>query len=237
MLRFLPIFLAVLLMLPARADEPLVVKIANADIKIPLPAGMVDMPKDPETTKALADLTPPDQVLLRACIEAAAVDPTKPQDPSANIMHADVFELKEVQQDIYSGDFIDLVGKIADTAVHGVLESANSSFDFEETQKRLADFQKDTGIAMQPDGALYSLGMVSRSGGCVSFMTAQYVTVVVAGKPQREKCLTVQGYLLLNNKLVLVLTSLQGPTLLRSDILPLKHAAEKFQIALQVLNP
>jgi hypothetical protein len=117
-----------------------------------------------------------------------------------------------------------------------VLESANSSFDFEETQKRLADFQKDTGIAMQPDGALYSLGMVSRSGGCVSFMTAQYVTVIEGGKPVREKCLTVQGYLLLNNKVVLVLTTLNGPAILSSDILPLKHAAEKFQIALQVLN-
>ena len=235
MLRFLPIFLAVLLMQPARADQLLTVKIANADIKIPLPSGMVDVP--PEQAKVVNDLTPDDCELLRACIGADVIDRTKPRAPSANQMEARVYSLKDVHEDIYSGDFIDFVGHVAHDAIHSVLLSANSSFDYEETQKRLDAFQKDTGIAMQPDGALYSLGMVSRSGGCVSFMTAQYVTVIEDGKPVREKCLTVEGYLLLNNKVVLVLTMLQGPTLLRSDILPLKHAAEKFQIALQVLNP
>jgi len=232
--RFLPLFLAVLLTLPARADEPLAVKIANTEIKIPLPAGMVDVP--PEDAKEVNDLTPTDCELLRACVEADALDRTKPHDPTANFMDACVYSLKDVHEDVYSGDFIDFVGRVSNDAVHGVLRSATSSFDFEETQKRLDAFQKDTGIAMQPDGALYSLGMVSRSGGCVSFMTAHYVTVVQDGKSTREKCLTVEGYLLLNNKVVVVLTTLQGPTLLNSDILPLKHAAEKFQIALQEIN-
>jgi hypothetical protein len=234
MLRSLPVILAVLLMLPVRADEPLTVKIANADIKIPLPVGMVDYPV--EDAKAVNDMTPTDCELLRACIEADVLDRTKPHDPSANVMDACVYSLKDVHEDIYSGDFIDFVSRTSNVAVHGVLRSANSSFDFEEMQKRLDAFQKDTGIAMQPDGALYSLGMVSRSGGCVSFMTARYVTVVQDGKPVREKCLTVEGYLLLNNKVVVVLTTLQGPAILNSDILPLKHAAEKFQIALQILN-
>ncbi len=139
-------------------------------------------------------------------------------------MDACVYSFKDVHEDIYSGDFIDFVGRVSNGAVHTILRAANSSFDFEEMQKRLDSFQKDTGIAMQPDGALYSLGMVSRSGACVSFMTAHYVTVTRDGKTVREKCLTVEGYLLLNNKVVLVLTSLQGPTILKSDILPLKHA-------------
>jgi hypothetical protein len=152
-------------------------------------------------------------------------------------MNAYVYALKDVQQDIYSGNFLELVDKIANSAVPGVLKSANSSFDFEETKKRLDAFEKDTGVAMQPDGALYSLGVVSRSGGCVSFMTAQYVTVNVGGKPRREKCLTVEGYLLLNSKLVLTETTLMGPTVFSNDIRPLKHAAEYFQIALQELNP
>jgi hypothetical protein len=234
MLRFLLVAFAVLLAMPAHAGEPLTVKIANADIKIPLPAGMTDWPT--EDIKAVTDMTPTDCVLLRACIEADLLDRTKPHDPSGNQMESCIYYFKDHPEDIYSGDFIDFVGTVASDAAHSVLRSANSYFDFEEMQKRLDAFQKDTGIAMQPDGALYSLGMVSRSGGCVSFMTAHYVTVVEDGKPVREKCLTVEGYLLLNNKVVIVLTSLQGPTILNTDILPLKHAAEKFQIALQVLN-
>jgi hypothetical protein len=194
---------------------------------------MVDVP--PDDAKVVNDLTPDDCELLRACIEADVLDRTKPRT-SANQMEARVFSMKDAQQDIYSGDFIDFVGRVSNDALHGVLRSANSFFDFEETQKRLDAFQKDTGIAMQPDGALYSLGMVSRSGGCVSFMTAEYVTVVEDGKPVREKCMAVEGYLLLNKKAVLVLTLLQGPNILSSDILPLKHAAEKFQIALQEIN-
>jgi len=231
----LPILLAVLLVLPAQADEPLVAKIGNADIKIPLPAGMVDFPS--EGMKAINDLTPTNCELLRACIDSGALDRTKPHDPSVLWKEARVFSLKDVQQDIYSGDFIDFVGRVSNEAVHSLLRSPNSSFDFEETQKRLEAFKQDTGVAMQPDGALYSLGMVSRSGGCVSFMTAHYVTVTEDGKSVREKCVEVEGYLLLNNKAVLVATLIQGPNILSSDLLPLKHAAEKFQIALQVLNP
>jgi hypothetical protein len=226
--------LVVLLGLPGRGDDTTTATIGNTAIKIPLPAGMVDVPAF--EAKAFADMTPTGCVLLRGCIEASAVDRTKPHDPNANVMYSGIYSLKDTTQDIYSGDFIDFVGRVSDDAVHGVLQSANSSFDFEEMQKRLADFQKDTGVAMQPDGALYSLGMVSRSGGCVSFMTAHYVTVTEAGKPERDKCLTVQGYLLLNNKVMLVLTSLMGPAIFNTDILPLKHAAEKFQIALQENN-
>ena len=221
----------------AQADEPLVAQIGNANIKIPLPAGMAEMPQDAQTVKMLDDMTPEGCVLLRACIESDALDPAQPQGQRANTRECSVFAFKDVQQDIYSGDFLNFVGKVANTAVHGVLESENSYFDFEETQKRLDQFQKDTGIALQPDGALYSLGMVSRSGGCVSFMTAEYLTVTRAGKMAREKCVTVEGYLLLNNKLVLVLTSLSGPNIFSSDLLPLMHAAEKYQIALQILNP
>jgi hypothetical protein len=235
MLRFLPVVFAALLALPAHAGEPLIVKIANADIKIPLPTGMIDVPE--WHAKAVNDLTPTGCELLRACAETARFDNMKPHDPSANWMEARVFSLKNEQANIYSGDFIDFVDRVSNHAMHSLLRAPNSSFDYEETQKRLAAFQSDTGIAMQPDGALYSLGMVSRSGGCVSYMHAHYVTVVHDGNPVREKCLTVQGYLLLNNKVVLVLTMLQGPNILDSDILPLKHAAEKFQIALQVLNP
>lgn len=232
--RLLPVLFIALLVLPTRGDEPMSAAIAGTAIQIPLPAGMIDAP--PDYAKALADMTPTNCTQLRGCIEADWVNPTKPQEPNANMMSACVYSLNDAPQDIYSGDFIDFVGQVANDAVHGVLESANSCFDFEETQKRLAAFQKDTGVAVQPDGALYSLGMVSRSGGCVSFMTAHYFTTTVAGKTERDKCITVQAYLLLNKKVVLVLTSLDGPTILSGDILPLKHAAEKFQIALQILN-
>jgi hypothetical protein len=234
--RSTPVILAMLMAFPLLADDTLVSQIANTSIKIPIPAGMVEAPNDPETAKVLADITPTGCVLLRAFLEDKVVHPTKTPGSSDNSMQIGVFALKDVPQDIYSGDFIDLVEKVSETAAHGMLESPNSSFDFEETKNRLDAFQKDTGIALQPDGALYSLGMVSRSGGCVSFMHAQYLTVVEDGKSQRDKCVTVEGYLLLNSKLVCVLTSLMGPTVFSSDILPLKHAAEKFQIALQELN-
>jgi hypothetical protein len=235
-LRFLLLALISLLTATAHGDDTIDAKIADTTIKIPLPAGMADLPKDAETTKELADLTPQDKALLRACVQADLLDPTKPQDPAANQTHAYVFAFKDHPEDIYSGDFIEFVEKVSDKAAHGMLQSENSSFDFEETKNRLDSFQKDSGIAMQPDGAFYSLGMVSRSGGCVSFMTAQYITVSEGGKSHREKCLSVQAYLLLNKKLVLTLTTIMGPTVFSDEILPLKHAAEKFQIALQQLN-
>jgi hypothetical protein len=44
------------------------------------------------------------------------------------------------------------------------------------------------------------------------------------------------AYLLLKSKVVIVITTLMGPTILHGDLLTLKHAAEKYQIDLQLLN-
>jgi hypothetical protein len=137
---------------------------------------------------------------------------------------------------IDSGTFIDFVQRQALEVTHGVLLSQDSGFDFVETQKRLDDFQKDTGIGMQDASDVYSLGMVSRSDACIAFMTAQYVNVTEKGKTQREKCISIYAYVRLKQKVVVIQTQMIKPLILHDDIRTLKHAAEKYQLDLQFLN-
>jgi len=236
MLRCLTLVLLVLFRLPTQADDILTVKIGGTDIKLSCPPGMVDMPKDDPTVKAVADLTPPDCLLLRACVSSDALDATKAPDPSEDIMTSRTFAMKDALMDIGSGNFIDFVQQQAVEATHGILLSQYSGFDFVETQKRLDDFQKDTGVGIQEDGDVYSLGIVSRSDACVAYMTAEYVNVTEKGKTQREKCVSVVAYVRLKQKVLLAITSLIKPVILHDDIRTLKHATEKYQLDLQFLN-
>jgi len=192
MLRCLTLALLVLSWLPAQADDILTVKIGNTEIKLPCPPGMVDMPKDDPMTKAISDLVPSDCQLLRNCISSEALDATKAPAPSKDIMNSHTFAMKDALMDIYSGDFIDFVERVAIKASHGDLSPQYSGFDYVEAQKRLDQFQKDTGIGIQEDSDVYSLGMVSRSDACVAYMEAQYVNLTFQGKTQREKCVSVR---------------------------------------------
>jgi len=236
MSRRLTLFLLALLVLPVQADDTIPVKIGDVEIQLSRPAGMVDIPKDSVDAKAVADLTPPDCILLRTCISSDALDNTKAPDPSADIMTSRVFVIKEVQMNIDSGSFIDFVQQQAFQVSHGILISQDSCFDFVETQKRLDDFQKDTGVKMEDTGDIYSLGVVSRSYACIAFMTANYMNSTENGKTQRLKCISVYSYVRLKEKVVVILTSLIKPLILHEDIRTLKHAAEKYQLDLQFLN-
>jgi hypothetical protein len=236
MSRCLVLALLVLLGSLARADTNVTARIGATDIKLSTPAGMVDMPNDDITAKAMADLTPPDSVLLHAFVSSEAVDTTKPSDPDANIMTTHIYALKDAPMDIDSGFFIDFVAKVANDATHSVLVSQYSGFDYDDAQKRLDQFAKDTGVGIKQDGDVYSLGMVSRSDACVSYMEAQYLTVTEKGKTERVQCVSVVGYLRLNQKAVVVITSMTKPTILQDDLRTLKHAAERYQLDLQILN-
>ncbi len=92
------------------------------------------------------------------------------------------------------------MGQVAFRALHGILISENSGFDYVESQARLEKFQKDTGVGVQDAGNLYSLGMVSRSDACVAFMTAEYINVTENGKAERKRCVSVIGYVRLKKK-------------------------------------
>jgi len=234
--RCLILALLALSWLPTRADDNLPVKIGETEIILSCPPGMADMPKDDPATKALGDLAPPDCQILRSCVSSEALDTTKAPDPSQNIMITQTFSIKDAVMDIDSADFIDFVQRMANTASHGILVSKDSVFDYEETKKRLAQFQKDTGLGVQENEDVYSLGMVSRSDACVAYMEAGYVNVSTEGKTEREKCVSVVGYLLLKKKVVIAVTSLTKNSILPEDILALKQTAEKYQIKLQILN-
>ena len=218
------------------AANILPVKIGGTEIKLSCPPGMVDMPKDDPTVKAIGDLMPPDCLLLRSCVSSDALDIAKTPDPSKDIMTSHTFALKEALMDIDSGNFIDFVQRVAIKVSHGVLLSQNSPFDYVETEKRLDEFQKDTGVVIQQDSDIYSLGMVSRSDACVAFMSAEYVNMTFEGKTQRERCISVVAYVHLNKKVVIAVTSLTKPAILHEDMRTLKHTAEKYQIELQTLN-
>ena len=222
--------------LPLRADDTQVVKIADTEIKLPLPAGMLDMPKDDPLVKAAQALVPANCVSLRDCVTAAALDRTKPEDPEEDVMSVHVFALKDTPQDIDSGIFIEFVEDVARKAMHGVIESKDSPFDYDEVQKRLDKFQKDTGVTLQADSDYYSLGMVSRSVACVSHMTAQYVNMTYQEKTERVKCVSVVAYIRLRKKLVIVVTSLNKNTILQDELRLLKHTAEHYQCDLQLLD-
>ena len=236
MLPCLILALLVLFWLPAQADDILTVKIGETEIKLSCPPGMVDMPKDDPTAKAIADLVPSDCQILRSCISSDALDATKAPDPSENIMNSRTFAMKDALMDIYSGDFIDFVDRVAIKASHSDLSSQYSGFDYVEAQKRLDQFQKDTGIGIQEASDVYSLGMVSRSDACVAYMEAQYVNLTFQGKTERVKCISVVAYVRLNKKVLIAVTSLNKPLILQDDIRTLKHTAENYQLALQFLN-
>jgi hypothetical protein len=197
---------------------------------------MVDMPKDDPMVKAFADLTPPDCILLRSCVSSDALDPTNEPDPSKDIVTSRTFAMKDALMDIDSDNFIDFVERTAIKASHGVLYSQASGFDYVEMEKRLDQFQKDTGIGIKEDGDVYSLGMVSRSDACVAYMEAEYITVTFAGKTQRDECVSVVAYVHLRKKVLIAVTSLTKPTIFHDNMRALKHTAEKYQIALQILN-
>lgn len=236
MRRFLIPVLVALGWIPLWADDTQVVKIADTEIKLTLPSGMLDLPKDDPLVKAARGLVPPDCIPLRDCVTAAALDPTKPEDPADDMMSVHVFALKDTPQDIDSGIFIEFVEDVARKAMHGVIESKDSPFDYDETQKRLDKFQTDTGIGLQADSDVYSLGMVSRSVACVSHMTAQYVNVTYKGKSERLKFVSVVAYIRLRKKIVIVVTCLNKNTILQDELRLLKHTAEHYQCDLQLLN-
>ena len=232
------IFLSVfaLLCLRVEAGSILTINIDGAEIKLPNPRGMVDVPKDSPLQKAVVDLVPPTAVLLRCSVSAEALDDTKPADPSKDMLMSQIFALKDHPEDIGDGNFIDIVQLVAIHASHGVLLSQDSSFDYVETQKRLDDFQKDTGVQVQGDGDVYSLGIISRSDDCVAYLAAQYVTAQVNGKDQRLKCLNVIAFLHLKQKVLIAVTSLTKATILHDDILTVKHTAEKYQNEVREIN-
>ena len=234
--RFLAVALVIVSIPVYAAEDTLTVKIGASDIKLYCPSGMVDMPKDDPLVKALGDLTPPDCVLLRSCVSSEALDTTKPLDPDADILNSQTYSMTDATMDVDSGNFIDFVAEVANHAAHGVLVSQYSGFDYDDAQKRLDQFAKDTGVGVKQDGDVYSLGMVSRSVACVSYMEAQYLNVTFQGKAQRVQCVSVVGYVRLNKKVVVVVTSLTKPTILQDDLRTLKHAAEKYQVDLQFLN-
>ena len=222
--------------LQARAGSILTVNVGGADIKLPCPAGMVDVPKDDPLQKAAADLAPPGSILLRFSISSDALDNTKPPDHSKNILKSRIFALKDTLQDIDDSNFVDFVQREALQASHGVLLSQDSSFDYVETQKQLDAFQKDSGIHEQNDSSLYSLGIISHSDDCVAYLEAQYIIANFDGKDQRLECLDVVAYLHLKNKVVVAVTSLIKNTVFHEDILTLKHAAEKYQNEVREIN-
>lgn len=225
-----------------KAGPIFTVKVGGTDIKLSNPQDMVEVAKDDPLNKVIKDLMPSDCLLLRSCISSEAYDPVKAQDAetnpmtAVNIMTSQTYALKEVQMDITFGNFIDCVQQISAWVSHGILWSKDSSFDYVETQKRLAQFQKDTGARVKEDTDLFSLGLVSRSDACVAFMTAQYINVTEEGKTKRIQCVSDEAFILLNKKVVLVETSLNKNVVYPEDILALKKAAEKYQIALQILN-
>jgi hypothetical protein len=236
MSHFLTILLLALGGLTAFADDILTVKIGDTNVQLCCPVGMVDMPKDDPIVKALVDLVPPNCQLLRSCISSEALDTTKAPDPSQDIITSQTFAMTDALMDIDSGDFIDFVDRVSIKASHGDISSEMSGFDYVEVQKQLDQFQKDSGVGIRDDGDLYSLGMVSRSDACVSYMEAQYQTLTYQGQKERDKIVSVVGYLRLNKKVLIAVTSIRKPYISQADLRTLKHAAEKYQLALQFLN-
>jgi len=236
MLRYLVFAALALVCLPSRADDTRVVQIGTTNIKLSLPADMVDIPANDPMAKAAQNLVPPDCIPLRDCISAFALDPTKPDDPSQDVMSSHVYALKDAPMDIDSGIFIDFVEDAARKAMHGVLESKEDPFDYEAVQQRLDKFKEATGVNIQIDSDVYSLGMVSRSVACVSYMDAQYVNMTYKGKTERVKCVSVVAYIRLQKKVVVVVTCLNKNTILQDELRLLKHTAEHYQCDLQLLN-
>jgi hypothetical protein len=144
--------------------------------------------------------------------------------------------IKEAQMDVNYGNFIELVQRVAFQASHPVLWSQDSPIDYVETEKRLDQFQKDTGVDMKDDSNLFSLGMVSRSDGCVAFLTAQYLKTTYQGKAERPQCVSVVAYILVNKKVLVAITSLTREGIGHKDIRALMQEAEKYQFQLQLLN-
>jgi hypothetical protein len=149
MTRFFLSVLLVFVCLPVHADDVLAVKIGATDIRLSCPPGMADIPKDNPLFHVIGDLTPDGCVLLRNCISSEALDTKKAPDPAEDILLSGTFALKDVLRDIDSGDFIDFVQAEARQASHGVLMPQDSPFDYVESQKRLDQFQKDTGVGVE----------------------------------------------------------------------------------------
>ncbi len=218
------------------AGHILPVKVGETEIKLSEPPGMTELSKDNPMYHSITDMTPDDLVLLRTCVSSEALEAEKAPDTSGDIFFSRTFSVKEATMDIDYGNFINLVQRLAFVTSHGVLVSQDSPVDFIETEKRLDQFQKDTGIAVKEDSDVYSLGMISRSDGCVAYMTAQYLKATAGGKTEREKCVNVVAYLLLKKKLVIAVISLTKNMILRGDLQPLIQEAEKYQLSLQNLN-
>jgi hypothetical protein len=236
MLRHFAFAALALASLPTWADDTKVVQIGTTNIKLSLPKDMLDIPSDDPMAKAAQNLVPPDCIPLRDCISAFALDPTKPDDPSQDVMSSHVYALKDAPMDIDSGIFIDFVEDTARKAMHGVFESKDVAFDYDAMQQRLDKFKEATGVNLQIDSDVYSLGMVSRSVACVSYMNAQYVNETYKGKTVRVKCVSVVAYIRLQKKVVVVATCLNKNTILQDELRTLKHAAEHYQCDLQLLN-
>lgn len=221
---------------PVVKDVPIVVKVGGTEIKLPLPADMADMPKDDPMINAAKKLVPSDCIALRDCLSYGAIDPEKTDDPGDDFMTIHVYAMKDLDTDIDAGTFIDAVEQIARKATHGVIEPKDGFFDYDETQKKLDAFKEETGVELKADSDVYSLGMVSRSVACVSYMDAQYMNVTYKGKTERLKCVSVEAYIRLKKKILIVVTSLNKNTILQGELRLLKHTAEHYQLDLQILN-
>ena len=83
--------------------------------------------------------------------------------------------------------------------------------------------------------AVVLVGLVSRSAGCVSFMTAQYLNVTYKAETKPIELVSMVTYML-QQKFVIVVTSLTKLQILHHEILEVQKVGENYQLALQVLN-
>ncbi len=215
------------------AGHVLVVKVGGTDIQLPEPPGLVELPANHPMVKVAKDLTPLNCTLLRSSISAVALGDF---DDSTPIAFEQTLALTDATMDIDSGQFIDFVEDAARRSSHGVLESQDTPIDYVETQKRFDAFQKDTGVAVKEAGNLYSLGLMSRSDACVTYMTARDFNLTYKGKTERNECMSIIAYLRLRKKVVIAVTSMTKPLFFHDDLKTLKDAAERYQLSLQVLN-
>lgn len=225
-----------------KASEVFTIRIGNTDLKFCNPAGMIEIKTDDPMAQTVKDLVPDNCVLLRDCVSADAYDPVKSEDAETNpktrenIMMSSTYMFKDAQMDIDPDRFIDFVDYLAGRVNPGILLSKESIVDNADMQSRLDQFQKDTGIGVEQTSDIYSLGLISRSEACVSFLSARYLNETYQGKTRRFKMVSLESYLLLNHKVVVVETSLTKNWIRQNDVLELVKVGEIYQLALQVLN-
>ena len=218
------------------AAKAVTVRVGDREIKVSDPPGMLELPKDDPLFSIVNELTPPEGILLHICVSAEALDHSKEWDPATPIITSRVVAIKDQQMDVEMGYFIDFVGQVSTRVSKGVLVTKDEILDDTELQKQLDHFQKDTGVTLQADSDIYSLGMFSRSFACVSYITAQNLNATYKGKTKKLRNVSIEAYVLLKKKVVIAETSITEEEIKPEDVVALKDAGEKFQIGLQVVN-